>query len=251
MVGWRANFCEFCACVSRHEVVAFQSSPTVFFIPLNWETKYLENRCEICHAQFGLAEDAKWLECDRDDAPTGPDILLLVKQTNPAIVQIASKEIAHRLESPGARDRIQLGRIRNFLRNYQRECEHHYRGLFPNFALFSFHALLAIVAIAMISNWQLAIAFGCSFYLMLCLSTVVRHRNAFHRKMDGAVTRLAAVCEMTTDELASKLHDLLPKFPAIAAEIKKQLEAIDRQDHSSFQSGKDYLNVLAPNRKTP
>lgn len=243
-VGDRADFCEFCVAVCRHQVISFQSAPTVFFVPSTFEEYKRESRCEICRTQFPMALDSQY---DSARQPGQRPIEELIAETNPDIIGQALTEARQMVERADDPLLFQSNRIRNLLRTHESEYHNRIRDFFPLMALSSIQALIVGFLLFLFVEKWLAFAFAGSAYVLVLLSLFVSIRSRIFKTFSGSISRLQALTELDWESLDSELNRLQPKFPNSASLFRRRIRDWQgRSEPNPFIVNQDFIQILTP-----
>lgn len=241
VIGQRADFCEFCVCVCRHEVVSFQSAPTLLFYRFKFEEFKRESRCEICQAQFPLGFQSRFSKPASDSS-----IGELASETNPGIVDRAILETKQMIDRSNDMNLVSRNRVVNFLRSHESEVHLWMRKWVPLLAVGSIQSLIAGFVLGLFMKaWLAFVVAGCGFVLAALFSLWFLRNRLFHR-FDGRISRLLALTGQSLDELESEIIDSATRFPQATLIFRHQMETLrlDSNPLAGFERQRDFVPVL-------
>jgi hypothetical protein len=239
VIGQRADFCEFCVCVCRHDIVSFQAASAVFFYPLKYEEFKRESRCEICQMQFPIAFQER-LAKSAGDFP----IADLVKTTNPEIVGRAILETKQMIDWPGGAKLIARNRVVNFLRGHELEYHWWMKRRLPLFAVGSIQFLIIGFILSLFLPAELAVMIVCCGCFLAALLFFKFLKTGVQRCFGNRITRLLGLTGKSLDELDSEITDLKKRFPRSALIFLRQIEVLKRSPIASFSRERDFVPTL-------
>lgn len=246
IVGVRADFCEFCVCVCRHWIIAYQSAPTVLFMPLTFEESSRESRCEICRTQFPVDPAAPIRHLTgRADLP-GPQEALdsLIRETHPEVLDEAAAEARAMLARSRGPELLRENRLRNFFRNHEREYRQRVQVYFPQLAIGSIQAVIVGWGLSLIAPFWLALAFAASLFLFAGLLGWMVLRRRIYRAFQYGIDRLMAVARLSPDEMSRVIDQYAPRFPQAAAIMRQQLREREQSLPLHYEVHQDYVPLL-------
>ena len=249
-VGVRADFCEFCTIVCRHWVVSFQSTPTVLFVPFNYEEVKKESRCEVCRAQFPLAAESRYAR------QTNRAIDDLVEETNPDVVQhslIEVEQIRNRASASETKalKTLDRNRVTNFLSRHEIDYRERVREFPPFVAVASIQATIVGLALAALVKWWLAVSFAVSLFLFGVLFFFLLIRKRIRKTFDQSAIRLLAVSGGNLDQLEAQIRESAKRFPRSSGIVHQQLLQIGQADLQAFEKDRDFVTLLDKLDKIP
>ena len=243
VVGIRADFCEFCVCVCRHEILSFQSAPTVFFVALAFEEYQRESRCEVCRTRFPFPLHGSFV---RKAGANRLSIQELVTETNPGVAERTTAEVVEMVDRSGDPKLFERTRVVTFLQAHESEYRQQLRNFIPHSAVGSIQAMILGFALSLLVPFWLAIAFAGSLFVLSTLLYFIFLRSAVFRQFRGRLAPLQAVTRLSSKELQQAFTPFKNRFPAAISIFKRQLADLETGPlpQETYLADRDFLPLL-------
>lgn len=234
-IGNRADFCEFCLCVSRHQVISFESAQTVMFVSAAYEEFDRESHCEICRTPFPAST--------RHPVHSGSEVTIeeLIRETNPTALQDAQREFSEMTLRADDFSTLEKNRVINFLRSHENEYRRRLRGYVPLIAVGSIQAMILGLVLSVWIDFWLALAFVGAIYLLCSLVYFMWLRQNTFAAFQGGAQRLKQVSGWEYPELRDKVLSNAHRFPKAVDLVCKQIDLAEQADEYEFTPGKDFI----------
>lgn len=246
VTGVRADFCEFCVAVTRHQRVSTEAAPTVLFIPTRFEEVDRDSRCEVCRSQFRCSSQTEFVEI-RSNAHRDDSIDELVARTNPEVIAKGISESREMLGRMGSMESLQRQQWVNFCKGHQDEYARESRRFVPAIALGTIQIAIIAMALSLVVDLWLAMGLVIATYALVFLIIYARWRGVIYRRFKPRLHAMIAISQIEPDQLRDWLLHWKNRFPAAVNVflqlLKKHSGDFDLPD---FKAGKDFIATLSP-----
>ena len=267
VAGCRADFCEFCVCVCRHDVISFEATAAIFFVPLKYEEYKRESRCEICRTQFPLSMDTEFKKNRHAGRQTVTPIQQLIEETNPKILKQAIAETDEMIERSAGSADFTRQRLVSFLQSHEDEYRFRFRKFWPTAAIGSIQAALFGFALSFVAPLWITLGMMLAVYLFTMLVYWAVLRSNIYKSFEGRIDKVVSLIEIDGTEktkietevnaatatvlssVQELLHQLRTRFPNTVSIFEAQFR-FGASHQKAIIQGRDFastINACQPN----
>lgn len=245
VAGCRADFCEFCVCVCRHDVVSFEAAAAIFFVPMKYEEFKRESRCEICRTQFPLSTETEFKKDPFSGRKMDTPIVVLIEETNPEILRSSVKETGDMIGRTSGDTCFIRQRMVGFLQSHEDEYRFWFRKFGPIAAIGSIQATLVGFALSFVAPLWISLGMMLAVYLLVVVAYWAFLRKKLYQEFAGRMDKIRSLIDNeTTDNgfrandmdveqtILELLHRLRNRFPKATSVFEAQF----RSDFSPLKS---------------
>ncbi len=265
VAGSRADFCEFCVCVCRHDIISFEAAAAIFFVPMKYEEFKRESRCEICRTQFPLSMETAFKKDPYSGRRMDTPIAELIVETNPDILKSSVPETKEMIARSGGDHCFIRQRLVGFLQSHEDEYRLRFRKFGPIAAIGSIQATLVGFALSFVSPLWISLGMMLSVYSFVMFVYWVFLRRKIYQEFDGRLDMIlsligneASVNGVNADELDAErtilelLHRLSHRFPKATSifETQFRFDSNFLKSRYALVKGVDYVSTVEQSQKS-
>lgn len=245
VAGCRADFCEFCVCVCRHDVVSFEAAAAIFFVPMKYEEFKRESRCEICRTQFPLSTETEFKKDPFSGRKMDTPIVVLIEETNPEILRSSVKETGDMIGRTSGDTCFIRQRMVGFLQSQEDEYRFWFRKFGPIAAIGSIQATLVGFALSFVAPLWISLGMMLAVYLLVVVAYWAVLRKKLYQEFAGRMDKIRSLIDNETADngfrandmdveqtILELLHRLRNRFPKATSVFEAQF----RSDFSPLKS---------------
>lgn len=237
VIGQRAEFCEFCFCICRHQVISFRVIATVFFVPLSNEETHRESCCEVCRTQFPMS-----LAAEFNRGLSSPAIYELIQETNPGLLEAATRESEQIIKRSGGAELIRKNRFINFIVRHEEVYKHLTRNFVPLLAIGSIQAVIIGLILSYVVTPWLAYPFALSVLVLVALCFFWALRQKVDRVFGVSLARFQGVANWEANEMEAMLQANRDRCPNACRVLRRNMER--NLEPIRFEQDRDFVSLL-------